>query len=594
MCCVHRHFCCRKCPLCFQCTGRFRVCAQVCHKLHSLHAPPGKLVFHCVLGRSSAPEQHHGGIVLGDDHCRRVGAAYKVDVHHIPAESIAQPDGNSCRQQDAWPCHPQPYPPVERQPAQQDQHQTHDGCIGRIEVDARARFCRDPDGPAVEQAGQRRRRCGQHPIQRSKSGYQAGKGRAKAQQHYGLDEPQHRRTGCHRINAHTQPAQHQHRECGHRSTKRDANAFRKAPKTFLQFEIPWALHRVLCFLPEAVVPRIPGAADAHTACHRAHHRRKRKFKADIAHCIAVACGHNDTCHRQRGKGIRRAVQPHTQCTDPDRHCGAAYRGCEAGHAHQQKGQQTSEYRPASAPAVALLPLVGQECAEDITAQNGHMHSAYHQHMGKTRAPVGAAHGRRQITPVAGSHGSQHTAGLAVHTAAQRRTEPLLQAVGAGAEAAAFAQNCKLRPILVHFRLQSDAVRIQADPASGCRGRQYKSSLHPFPGFALRQSTALHPEGFRAAVHFLYMQNRIHDTGIVGIRRAFHLCGQHQRTACILHPDALQPVCRVQHRCHTHSSTQQDAERCFAGSIKDAQHQTNGNKKCRKRHKKFRLRQKNAH
>jgi hypothetical protein len=91
-----------------------------------------------------------------------------------------------------------------------------------------------------------------------------------------------------------------------------------------------------------------------------------------------------------------------------------------------------------------------------------------------------------------------------------------------------------------------------------------------------------------------MQNSIHDTGIVGIRRAFHLCGQHQRTACILHPDALQPVCRVQHRCHTHSSTQQDAERCFAGSIKDAQHQTNGNKKCRKRHKKFRLRQKNAH
>ena len=83
-----------------------------------------------------------------------------------------------------------------------------------------------------------------------------------------------------------------------------------------------ALHRIFRVFPELAVPRIPGAADAHTACHRAHHRRKRKFKADIAHCIAVACGHNDTCHRQRGKGIRRAVQPHTQCTDPDRHCGA--------------------------------------------------------------------------------------------------------------------------------------------------------------------------------------------------------------------------------------------------------------------------------
>ena len=134
------------------------------------------------------------------------------------------------------------------------------------------------------------------------------------------------------------------------------------------------------------------------------------------------------------------------------------------------------------------------------------------------------------------------------------------------------------PSLVHFRLQSDAVRIQADPASGCRVRQYKSSLHPFPGFALRQSTALHPEGCRAAVHFLYMQNSIHDIGIVGIRRAFHLCGQHQRTACILHPDALQPVCRVQHRCHTHSSTQQDAERCLRAASKIAQHQTNGQQK----------------
>ena len=41
-------------------------------------------------------------------------------------------------------------------------------------------------------------------------------------------------------------------------------------------------------------------------------------------------------------------------------------------------------------------------------------------------------------------------------------------------------------------------------------------------------------------------------------------GQHQWTACILHPDALQPVCRVQHRCHTHSSTQQD-EMCIRDS-----------------------------
>ena len=184
----------------------------------------------------------------------------------------------------------------------------------------------DQTASGVEQAGQRRRRCGQHTIQRSKSGYQAGKGRAKAQQHHGLDEPQHRHTGCHRINAHTQPAQHQHRECGHRSTNEMQMLSARPQRRSGRLKYHGRFTGFFAFFPELAVPRIPGAADAHTACHRAHHRRKRKFKADIAHCIAVACGHNDTCHRQRGKGIRRAVQPHTQCTDPDRHCGAAYRG----------------------------------------------------------------------------------------------------------------------------------------------------------------------------------------------------------------------------------------------------------------------------
>ena len=99
---VHRHFFCQNALFRFQRTGRFRFCAQIHQQFNFRRAPPGQLFFHCIPDRIPAPEQHHGGIVLGDDHCRRVGAAYKVDVHYIPAESIAQPDGNSCRQQDAW------------------------------------------------------------------------------------------------------------------------------------------------------------------------------------------------------------------------------------------------------------------------------------------------------------------------------------------------------------------------------------------------------------------------------------------------------------------------------------------------------------
>ena len=41
-------------------------------------------------------------------------------------------------------------------------------------------------------------------------------------------------------------------------------------------------------------------------------------------------------------------------------------------------------------------------------------------------------------------------------------------------------------------------------------------------------------------------------------------------------------------------TQQQAEQCFAGAVRDAQQQADGYKKCRKRHKKFRLRQKSAY
>ena len=294
-------------------------------------------------------------------------------------------------------------------------------------------------------------------MQRRKGGHQPGERRAEAQQHHGLDEPEDRHTGDHCPNADAQPAQHQHRKGRRRRTDRNTDAFRKAPEALRQLEIPWALHRIFRVFPELAVPRIPGTTDARTARHRTHYCRKGKLKADITHGIAVSCGHNNTCHRQRGEGIRRAVHPYAHRTDPHRCRCTEHRGCKAGHAHQQKGQQASEHSPASAPAVTLLPLVGQERAEDIAAQDGYMHSAHHQHMGKARAPVGAAQRRGKVRPVTYRHGRQHTAGLAIHAAAQGCAEPLLQPVGAGTEAAALSQLFEVRFLIVRFCQQHNAV-----------------------------------------------------------------------------------------------------------------------------------------
>ena len=192
------------------------------------------------------------------------------------------------------------------------------------------------------------------------------------------------------------------------------------------------------------------------------------------------------------------------------------------------------------------------------------------------------------------HSGQHTAGAAIHAAAQGCTEFLLQAVGAGAEAAALAQNFKIRFVFVRYGQQGNAVGVSVHPAACCGCRQGKASLHPLACFAVRQRLALHPEGHRLAVHFFHMQDRIHDAGVIGVRDRFHLCRQHQRTPGVPHPKLFHPVLGVQHGRHARSGPQQDAQRCRPRLFKDAEHQAKGNKKCRKRHKKFRLRQKSAH
>ena len=223
-----------------------------------------------------------------------------------------------------------------------------------------------------------------------------------------------------------------------------------------------------------------------------------------------------------------------------------------------------------------------------------MHSADHQHMGKPGAPVGTAQFGRQMSAVAHRHSGQYSAGAAVHPAAQRAAQSLLQAAGAGAETAALAQNFEFRFFLVRLCQQGDAVGIPLDLVVLLRSRQNKPPAHTLACFTRAQRLALRPEGCRFAVHRLHTEHCIHDAAVVGIRDLFHFSGQHDGAPGILHPGAFQPgICGI-HCCHPGRSPKQQAHRRLAGGIRQAEQQTKGNKKCRKRHKKSRLRQKGAH
>ena len=200
-------------------------------------------------------------------------------------------------------------------------------------------------------------------MHRCQPWHQPRKSHCQSQQKQRLHHPQHRDAGDHRPRADTQAPQHQHREGSCRGAGGNAGAFCKTLHPLRQFAVPRTSDRPLpvlpCFAPEAPVPGVPHPADAGNSRHRAHHCRKGEFKADIPHRIAVGSSHQDTCRRQRGKGVRRSPPPHAQGADPYRHSGAAHRGRKAGHAHQHQRQQAFPDRAPSAAAIALLPAIGQ-------------------------------------------------------------------------------------------------------------------------------------------------------------------------------------------------------------------------------------------
>ena len=220
-----------------------------------------------------------------------------------------------------------------------------------------------------------------------------------------------------------------------------------------------------------------------------------------------------------------------------------------------------------------------------------MHAADHQHMGKPRAPVGAAQLCRKPAAVSHRHGSQHAAGVPVHGTAQALAQFLLQAVGAGTEAAALAQYGELRLFGQGLCLQGDAVRVLRRLFFHVRLLQREPALYPLPCRAGGQLRTGYAEARRAAVHTFHPQGRVHCVRKIVTVRALHLSSQQHGTPGVICPGTLQPgVCSV-HRTKPCQCTQQQADRQLAAAARDAKQQQKGNKKCRKRHKKLRLRQK---
>ena len=220
-----------------------------------------------------------------------------------------------------------------------------------------------------------------------------------------------------------------------------------------------------------------------------------------------------------------------------------------------------------------------------------MHAADHQHMGKPRAPVGAAQLCRKPAAVSHRHGSQHAAGVPVHGTAQALAQFLLQAVGAGAEAAALAQYGELRLFCQRLCLQGDAIRVLRRLFFHVRLLQREPALHPLPCLAGGQLCTGYAKARRAAVHAFYPQGRVHCVRKIVTVRALHLSSQQHGAPGVICPDTLQPGARGMHRAKPRQCAQQQTERQLAAAARDAKQQQKGNKKCRKRHKKLRLRQK---
>ena len=353
----------------------------------------------------------------------------------------------------------------------------------------------------------------------------------------------------------------------------------------------------MLFLCPLFFPGFLTAAHHGSTGQGAHHRRKGELKAYVTDGVAVARRHQNTGHTQRGQGIRRAVDPDPQRTEPDGPRRAQNRGRKARHAHQQQCQHRTEQRPDPAAGIAAQALfaAGQQPAQHIAAQDRNVHSADHQHMGKPRAPVGRAQLLGEMGAVARNHGGQHARRAGGHPLPQGGAQPLLEPGRPGAEGGALPQQ---RKAFLISSVQGNAIGqgIQAGDVIGCFQR--KAALDPVAGAAGGQAGALHPEGGRLPVHHFHLQDRPHPAGGIGRGDTLHLCLQQDTAAIVGGLDRI-PFClrgTGQHKAQRSPQDQADAiapGRTFAQTARQRPQQT-GNKKCRKRHKTSRLRQKGAH
>ena len=480
--------------------------------------------------------------------------------------------------------------------AEQDQHKTHQCGIGPIKPEGRSRQNGHPESPLVHQPcqpfGTEGRRAADDLKQRQGFeilGRQTQQSCTEAEAQHRPHQPEDGHARRHSPDRRAHPPQHQHREGRRRGTEGDAervpHAARKAPEEehcagwFLPAAFPFLLSIVIAF------PPTPCALSTGQC---SHHCRKRQLEAHVIDRVPVAQTHKDACRAQRGERIRRASHPDAEGADPDRHRRPEDRGRRAGDAHQQKGRSGPEQRPHPPVSPAALPLlVGQSIQQ--AAEDGDVEAAHHQHMGKPRAPVGAAESRSQMAPVAHHHRGQNAAGVFGHAfsqgAAQRRLEPSRP----GAEAFALPKTKHPGQI---FRAEDNAVGVVVQTLGGIRHIQRKAAPDAASGLTFGQTGALHPEVDSLPVHFFHHQHGTHPARRVSAACALHFGGEGRFFSGVGVLYLCKPRAGRFHDADAQHCAQKQADRIPSrGPASPPDQQAEDNKNCRRRQQKPHLRQK---
>ena len=239
---------------------------------------------------------------------------------------------------------------------------------------------------------------------------------------------------------------------------------------------------------------------------------------------------------------------------------------------QLAGQVCRQLLAAFQPAAAVPRRQG------YPAQDGHVHPADHQHVGKPRRPVRAVQLGGDAGAVPHDHGGQSAGLVAVQRLAQRRAEPHLQPGRPGPETA--ARPHAPEPPLV-LRQQGHPIGVAAGPVCLRGGFQAEPALDRFPRLAQGQAVALTAEGRGLPVRRLDPQPRADGGAGVALLDVLHRGGQPHRPAVVPFRQGAELCAGAHRKAQAQRCAQQQPEAIAAGPAARCQHQARKTKKSRK-------------